>query len=185
VPKRRYAKLLQVLSRQGQDNRVVNVVLVDSASYFPRPRLRSQTTTSMLPSVTEGCGHHGPAPRGCLAWGATQQANGARTGFLFKVHAPHAASRLRLRACNEGHDTRAIQDWLGHRSNPTHGQIHRAIAGALQRILARLTGDGAARAGRTSRVLQARIALQSSGPYGPAIPVNQCRWSGERCSVSI
>jgi hypothetical protein len=34
--------------------------------------------------------------------------------------------------------------------------------GALQRILARLAGDGAARAGRTSRVLQARIALQSS-----------------------
>jgi hypothetical protein len=29
---------------------------------------------------------------------------------------PHAAPRLRLRPRQQGHDTRAIQGWLGHRS---------------------------------------------------------------------
>jgi hypothetical protein len=29
---------------------------------------------------------------------------------------PHATARLRLRACRRGHNTRAIQDWLGHRA---------------------------------------------------------------------
>ena len=39
---------------------------------------------------------------------------------------------------NAGHDTRAIQDWLGHRSNSAHGQVYRVVADALQGFLAQL-----------------------------------------------
>jgi hypothetical protein len=34
--------------RQAREDRLVNVVVANTASYFPRPRLRSQTTTSMM-----------------------------------------------------------------------------------------------------------------------------------------
>ena len=48
MTQRRNAKLLQVLVRQTRKNRLVDVVLADTASYCPRPRLRSQTTMSMM-----------------------------------------------------------------------------------------------------------------------------------------
>ena len=48
MPKRGDAKLLQVLRRQAREDRLVYLILAEiAASYFPRPRLRSQTTTSM------------------------------------------------------------------------------------------------------------------------------------------
>ena len=37
----------------------------NAASYFPRPRLRSQTTMSMLAPATGGCAHHGLPRRVC------------------------------------------------------------------------------------------------------------------------
>ena len=56
VPKRGDAKLLQVLVRQARKNRLVYVILAEAASYFPRPRLRSQTTMSMM-APTIGVAH--------------------------------------------------------------------------------------------------------------------------------
>jgi hypothetical protein len=47
VPKRNDAKLLQVLRREGRQNFSSMSFSRNSASYFPRPRLGSQTTTSM------------------------------------------------------------------------------------------------------------------------------------------
>jgi hypothetical protein len=44
VTKRGDTKLLQVLVRQARENRLVYVILAEIASYFARPRLRSQTT---------------------------------------------------------------------------------------------------------------------------------------------
>lgn len=36
--------------------------------------------------------------------------------FPFPVHPHNAAPRLRLRASAARHDTRAIQEWLGHKN---------------------------------------------------------------------
>ena len=41
---------------------------------------------------------------------------GARTGFGFPVHAHMLRRGCGYALANAGHDTRAIQDWLGHRS---------------------------------------------------------------------
>ena len=40
----------------------------NAASYFPRPRLRSQTTTSMTAPTISGGVHHPPAKRECPGW---------------------------------------------------------------------------------------------------------------------
>jgi integrase len=41
---------------------------------------------------------------------------GARAGFAFPVHAHMLRHGCGYALANKGHDTRAIQDWLGHRS---------------------------------------------------------------------
>ena len=41
---------------------------------------------------------------------------GERAGFLFQVHAHMLRHACGYKLANDGHDTRAIQDWLGHRS---------------------------------------------------------------------
>ena len=47
MPNRRDAKLLQGLVRQAREDRDVDVILAESASYFPRPRVRSQFAMSI------------------------------------------------------------------------------------------------------------------------------------------
>jgi hypothetical protein len=68
VPQRCDAKLLQVLFRQAWKNRLVYLILAECSSYLPRPRLRSQTTTSMPTSVTEGCRASWSCPEGVSSW---------------------------------------------------------------------------------------------------------------------
>jgi site-specific recombinase XerD len=41
---------------------------------------------------------------------------GARAGFAFPVHAQMLRHACGYALANAGHDTRRIQDWLGHRS---------------------------------------------------------------------
>ena len=41
---------------------------------------------------------------------------GERAGFPFKVHVHMLRHACGYALANEGHDTRAIQDWLGHRA---------------------------------------------------------------------
>lgn len=41
---------------------------------------------------------------------------GERAGFPFQVHAHMLRHACGYKLANDGHDTRAIQDWLGHRS---------------------------------------------------------------------
>ena len=41
---------------------------------------------------------------------------GDRAGFPFQVHAHMLRHACGYKLANDGHDTRAIQDWLGHRS---------------------------------------------------------------------
>jgi hypothetical protein len=56
----------------------------------------------------------------------------ATSGPLFKAH-PHMLRHAYGRALtNKGHDTRAIQAWLGHRSITSPGQG--LLAGALMSI---------------------------------------------------
>jgi hypothetical protein len=64
VPECCDAKLLQVLFRQTRKNRLVYLILAIAASYFPRPRLRSQTTTSMRAPPTHGLPGIMVLPRG-------------------------------------------------------------------------------------------------------------------------
>jgi len=39
----------------------------------------------------------------------------------------------------KGHDTRALQAYLGHKKHPAHRALHRAIADTVQGLLARVT----------------------------------------------
>ena len=52
MPKRRDAKLLQVLVRQARKNRLV--YSRNAASYFLRPKLRSQSTMSIVAPRNQG-----------------------------------------------------------------------------------------------------------------------------------
>ncbi len=58
----------------------------NAASYFPRPRLRSQTTTSMMKAQAHGCPASWCPPRGVSSWGAVQSGLG-----------PHRTARLHHR----------------------------------------------------------------------------------------
>ena len=59
VPERGNAKLLQVLRRQARKNRFVNLILSERSLILPRPRLRSQTTMSMMaPELYLGAYHY-------------------------------------------------------------------------------------------------------------------------------
>jgi hypothetical protein len=49
------AKLLQGLVRQARKDRLVISFSRNAASYFPRPKLRSQTTTSMVAPLLCRC----------------------------------------------------------------------------------------------------------------------------------
>ena len=61
-------RILQVLSRQA--GRTVSSISFsrNAASYFPRPRLRSQTTTSI--GRPQGLPHHDPSPDAVSSWDA-------------------------------------------------------------------------------------------------------------------
>ena len=68
VPKCCDAKLLQVLFRQARKNRLVYSFSRNVASYLPRPRLRSQSTTSMrAPAIGDGV-HHRLGLQTCPGW---------------------------------------------------------------------------------------------------------------------
>ena len=60
MPERLYAKLLEVFRREVGQDRFIYLI---SASYFPRPKLLSQTTMSMTPPSTPGAAClHATAP---------------------------------------------------------------------------------------------------------------------------
>jgi hypothetical protein len=65
VPERRYAKLLEVFRRES--GRTVSSISFSrkTASYFPRPRLRSQTNVHDGAPIRVAA-HHGPCLKGCL-----------------------------------------------------------------------------------------------------------------------
>ena len=65
MPECRDAKLFQVLSGQAGKNRSSISFSRNAASYFPRPRLRSQTTTSMAAPTIGGGAHHLLIQRRC------------------------------------------------------------------------------------------------------------------------
>jgi integrase len=50
---------------------------------------------------------------------------GARAKLPFGVHAHMLRHACGYALANAGHDTRLIQDWLGHRAIPTYRAIHR------------------------------------------------------------
>ena len=82
---RRDAEVLQVLRRQAGQNRLVYLILAEAASYFPRPRLRSQTTMSMTGA------HNQWLRTSWFGWAACPGGRGERQGC-------HTRS-VRLRNC--------------------------------------------------------------------------------------
>jgi integrase len=63
---------------------------------------------------------------------------GERAGMPFPIHPHMLRHGCGYALANAGHDTRAIQAWMGHTA---HGAVHRACAGSLQELLARLTAS--------------------------------------------
>jgi integrase len=58
----------------------------------------------------------------------------------FPIHPHMLRHACGFKLANDGHDTRALQHYLGHK-NIQHGALHRNGAGSLQEFLA-LTGGG-------------------------------------------
>ena len=73
--------------------------------------LRRQFPDSAFVFATERCG-----PFTADAVNRLIKRIGARAGFPFQVHAHMLRHACGYALANKGHDTRAIQDWLGHRS---------------------------------------------------------------------
>ena len=61
---------------------------------------------------------------------------GKRSGLPFSVHVHMLRHACGYALANAGHDTRRIQSWLGHRSDPEHRALHGAVVCALQGVLA-------------------------------------------------
>ncbi len=61
---------------------------------------------------------------------------GTKTTLGFPVHAHMLRHACGFALANAGHDTRAIQDYLGHKAIQHHGSIYRTDSDALQRLLA-------------------------------------------------
>jgi site-specific recombinase XerD len=65
---------------------------------------------------------------------------GRATGFGFLVHSHMLRHSTGYKLANDGHDTRAIQDYLGHRSIASTVRYTRPRAGSFQALLAGLRG---------------------------------------------
>ena len=63
---------------------------------------------------------------------------GEKTSIGFQVHVHMLRHACGYALANAGHDTRAIQDWLGHRAIQQHRALHRTQPGTIQRLLAHL-----------------------------------------------
>ena len=61
-------------------------------------------------------------------------------GFEMKIHPHMLRHACGFKLANEGVDTRTIQAYLGHRSNPAYRSLYRAGADPLQIPIPRLTG---------------------------------------------
>ena len=61
-------------------------------------------------------------------------------GFEMKIHPHMLGHACGFKLANEGVDTRTIQAYLGHRSNPAYRSLYRAGADPLQIPIPRLTG---------------------------------------------
>ena len=95
---------------------------------------------------TAGTGGHQRYVFASRAWRADQP-EGIPTP-LFGPHGalwgqdaiPHPSAHAQARAAGlpwrmPGHDTRALQAWLGHREHPAHGALYRVGTGSVQRLL--------------------------------------------------
>ena len=87
---------------------------------------------------------------------------GLRPELGFKAHPPHASPRLRLRAGEQGHDTRALQAYLAHRNI----QQHRRLQNYCRRRGSRISGEHRSKSRAIQRLLFALFkgARQSQTP---------------------
>jgi integrase len=76
----------------------------------------------------------------------------ARMPFSLHPHMLRHACGYKL--ANDGHDTRALQHYLGHKEHPAYRPIHRAFTRQVPRLLARLAGT----VRRISNALDVRAA---------------------------
>jgi hypothetical protein len=94
----------------------------------------------------------------------------------FPIHPHMLRHACGFKLANDGHDTRALQHYLGPQEHPAHGPVHRNGAGPLQEFLEGLT-LGAAASGRR----QARDDFRF-----PSITFALCAWASNdalRCSI--
>jgi integrase len=73
---------------------------------------------------------------------------GARAKMAFPIHPHMLRHGCGFALANAGHDTRALQAWLGHKNYPAHGALRRAGTGSVQELLEDLTTVQNARARR-------------------------------------
>ena len=87
------------------------------------------------------------AVRVCLrAWRALHRrvlrrwsrGSASKAGFKYRVHPHMLRHACGYALANKGHDTRALQAYLGHRQHSAHGSLYRTEPGTFQGLLERL-----------------------------------------------
>src|SRR3954471_1207506 len=99
--------------------------------------MRAQGAQSRL--LVMLCGGHQGVAKGM---GRDYTGHGCLVSFLLLLVAGSAAISFALRAPAgevDGHDTRALQHYLGH-DHPAHGGLHRARTRSIQQLLAGFGG---------------------------------------------
>jgi Phage integrase family len=105
---------------------------------------------------------------------------GEATGFTFLVHSHMLRHSCGYKLANDGHDTRAIQHYLGHRSI--------ASTGSVQGVLEGLSGPLEARVGKLDDRLRNAIWVRACGNRGASLSLALGPSSGDlncRGSLSI
>jgi len=104
---------------------------------------------------------------------------------------PHACHGCGYALANAGHDTRAIQDWLDHRSIQYTVRYTEAVADAVQRLLSQLGGNVRQRGVRLAWLNQrdifvgVRSAERIKNTFSDDAPIlNFCRTFGHHRSPS-
>ena len=94
-------------------------------------KLKRETPKSPFIFVSE---RGGPFTTDSFNWLVKRAGRNARLDFQVRAHMLRHAAGYKL--AGDGHDTRSIQDYLGHKNIQSHREVYRAITDQIQGFLA-------------------------------------------------
>ena len=143
----------------------------NAASYFPRPRLRSQTTMSMTAPTISGCAHHGLAGRACPGGRLSDQPKGTAIPHVGVFGGEGAAPARILQTCALRPGSKRVASYLltVARHDP---YCRKSIHPLLRRRNPCVTRVAAAVPGLEVRFSAAKISARPSTYFSKAVAVH-------------